>query len=88
MKIFQCYSKDLSYALEAIRAIKCEEDGNPIDLITEESMNIFLSDPQNFLIVVVIDNTVVGYIVAYELQRIDRNATMMFLYEIGVLRQY
>lgn len=88
MKIFRCFINDIACALEAIRVVKHEEDGNPIELVTEESMRNFLSDPNNYLIVAEIDKIVVGYIVAYELQRIDRNMKSMFFYEIGVLKKY
>lgn len=49
-------------------------------------MNNFLSDPNNYLIVSIINNEVVGYLVAYELQRVDRKERAMYFYEIGVLK--
>ncbi|MBP7073001.1 MAG: GNAT family N-acetyltransferase [Clostridia bacterium] len=88
MKIFRCFINDIAYALEAICVVKHEEDGNPIEFVTEESMRNFLSEPNNYLIVALIDKIVVGYIVAYELQRVDRNMKFMFFYEIGVLTKY
>lgn len=88
MKIFRCLIEDMACALEAIRVVKHEEDKNPIELANEESMRNFLSDPINYLIVAEIDKIVVGYIVAYELQRVDRNMKSMFFYEIGVLKEY
>jgi ribosomal protein S18 acetylase RimI-like enzyme len=88
MRIFRCLTKDMACALEAIRVVKHEEDGNPVEIITEESMRNFLSDPSNYLIVAELDKIVVGYIVAYELQRVDRNMKSMFFYEIGVLKKY
>jgi ribosomal protein S18 acetylase RimI-like enzyme len=88
MKIFRCFIEDMAYALEAISVVKHEEDRNPIELVTEESMRNFLADPNNYLIVAEIDKIVVGYIVAYELQRVDRNMKSMFFYEIGVLKEY
>ena len=51
-------------------------------------METFLQNPANHLYVAVIDKKVVGFLVSYELQRIDRNLKMMFLYEISVLKAF
>lgn len=88
MQIIRCNIDHMEYALDAIRTVKHEEDDNPLELITEEAMNIFLSNKSNYLIVAVDEDEVVGFIVAYELQRVDRNLKAMFFYEIGVLRKY
>jgi ribosomal protein S18 acetylase RimI-like enzyme len=44
----------------------------------------FLSRPDNVLIVATIDEVPVGFLIAYLLDRADRDQQMMFLYEVGV----
>jgi ribosomal protein S18 acetylase RimI-like enzyme len=78
----------MSYALEAIRVVKHEGDNNKLELLTDECMTNFLSNPDNYLIIAIDDNIVAGFVVAYELQRVDRNQKLMFLYEIGVLKTH
>lgn len=88
MKLIRCSTNDMSYALEAIRVVKHEEDNNKLELLTDECMTNFLSNPDNYLIIAIGDNIVAGFVVAYELQRVDRNQKLMFLYEIGVLKTH
>jgi len=51
-----------------------------------ESLDAFLANPANFLLVAVAENgrEPVGYLLAYRLQRPDRRAAQMFVYEIAV----
>lgn len=86
MKVFRCDETHITYAMDAVRIVKYEEDHDHMDMVTEESMRAFLADPDHYLIVAAIEQNVVGYIVAYELKRVDRDAAMMLLYEIGVLK--
>lgn len=87
MKIIRCNHESIVYALEAIRVVKNEEDNNPIELVTEDVLVGFLKNTDNYLIVAVEHAKVLGFIIAYELQRVDRNSSIMFLYEIGVLKE-
>jgi ribosomal protein S18 acetylase RimI-like enzyme len=50
----------------------------------EEYFERFLSRPENTFIVATDGGQPVGYVVAYLVDRIDRDQRMMFLYEIGV----
>src|SRR5262249_61472501 len=51
-------------------------------------MSRLLSRPQNVLLVATEEGAPVGYIVAYLLDRIDRDQKMMFFYEIGVKKSH
>jgi ribosomal protein S18 acetylase RimI-like enzyme len=53
-----------------------------------DSLSSFLSNPLNFLLVALDDNEPVGFVLAYQLQRIDGESAKMFLYEIGVADNY
>ena len=77
--------KDGDLALEAISQFKTEdwEDGKPKSL-TENYLARFLRYDDHFLIIAIDDAEPVGYLLAYELPRIDRDQTMMLFYEIGV----
>lgn len=87
MDILRCAEEHIRYALAAIRVVKNEEDHNPIGLVTPEAMRLFLSNPDNYLLIAVEENEVIGYLIAYALQRVDRKSKMLFFYEIGVLKK-
>ena len=57
-------------------------DGYPTPSVAHNSA--FLSRVENVLIVAIENGLPVGYIVAYLLDRVDRDQRMMFFYEIGV----
>ena len=88
MKIIRCNHESIVYAIEAIRVVKNEEDNNPIELVTEDVLRNFLKNENNYLIAAVENAKVLGFIIAYELYRADRNSSIMFLYEIGVLKEF
>ena len=48
----------------------------------------FLSRPENLWIVPFDDGVPVGYLLAYLLDRVDRDQQMMFFYEIGVAESH
>ncbi|MBI1742590.1 GNAT family N-acetyltransferase [Candidatus Acetothermia bacterium] len=50
---------------------------------SREYMAEFLANPRNYLIVAYVGEEPTGFILGYELQRVDRRNPMMFLYEIG-----
>ena len=72
---------DTQLAVDAIRLLKAP-DGYPVP--SAPYLREFLSRRENVLIVAIDGVAPVGYIVAYLLDRIDRNQQMMFFYEIGV----
>ncbi len=61
-------------------------DGYPTP--SPEYLRKFLSRLENVLIVATDDGIPVGYIVAYLLDRVDRDQQMMFFYEIGVAESH
>jgi ribosomal protein S18 acetylase RimI-like enzyme len=72
---------DHELGANAIRLLK-SPDGYPTP--SGEDMATFLNCEANVLIVASEDGVPVGYLVAYLIDRIDRNRKMMFFYEIGV----
>lgn len=48
------------------------------------SLEAFLSNPANHLLVAEHENAAVGFLLAYRLERADREASQMFVYEVGV----
>jgi len=51
-------------------------------------MTAFLENPLNHLLVAVDGSETVGYIIAYELQRPDREQSMIHLYDITVAKKH
>jgi ribosomal protein S18 acetylase RimI-like enzyme len=73
--------EDCAVGVDAIARIKTP-DGYPAPSIAW--MTTFLSRPGNVLIVATEDGVPIGFVVAYLLDRVDREQQMMFFYEIGV----
>ena len=48
------------------------------------SLQGFLGNPANYLLVAEAEGEVSGFLMAYRLERADREASQMFVYEIGV----
>jgi len=88
MDIIHCDKSNIDLAINAIVTIKCVEDGKPVELVTVTAMTTFLENPYNHLLVAVEGSETVGYIIAYELQRSDREQSMMHLYDITVLNEH
>jgi ribosomal protein S18 acetylase RimI-like enzyme len=76
---------DSDLALETLRLLKAPE-GYPTP--APEYLVRFLSRPDNVLIVATIGGVPVGFLLAYLLDRADRDQQMMFLYEIGVAESH
>jgi len=73
--------QDAEIGVHAIRLLK-SVDGYPIP--SALYLSNFLSRPNNVFIVAVDGASPVGYLVAYLLDRIDRDQRMALLYDIGV----
>jgi aminoglycoside 6'-N-acetyltransferase I len=56
--------------------------------VSIDRMSAFLADERNHLIAAVADERPVGYVLGYELQRIDGQGPMMFVYEIEVAEDH
>jgi ribosomal protein S18 acetylase RimI-like enzyme len=88
MNIIRCVKSDVALAVNVMATIKCVEDGKPIELATVTAMTTFLENPFNYLLVAVNGTDPTGYLVAYELQRPDREQSMVFLYDITVVNKH
>lgn len=78
---------DGDLALETISQLKAadwEGQGGMPTSLTANYLARFLRYDDHFLIVAIENAEPVGYLLAYELSRVDRDQAMMFLYEIGV----
>lgn len=49
---------------------------------------LFLANPANYLIVAESAGRLAGFVLAYRLDRLDRTAAQLFVYEVGVAPQY
>ena len=73
--------QDSHLGATAIRILKAP-DGYPVP--SAAYLSQFLSRSENVLIVAFDGDMPVGYLIAYLLDRVDRDQQMMFFYEIGV----
>lgn len=48
----------------------------------------FLANGGNYLIVAEVASELTGFVIAYRLDRLDRDAGQLFVYEVGVLPQF
>lgn len=81
MQVRRLRAGDAGLALEAIRSLKTRgASAAP----SARYLAKFLSRSENVLIVATEGATPVGFLVAYTLDRVDRNQQMVCLYEIGV----
>lgn len=85
MEVQRLGADESALALEAVRLLKAP-DGYPTP--TSEYLLRFLSCRDNVLIVATNDGVPVGFLLAYLLDRLDRDQQMMFLYEIGVAESH
>jgi ribosomal protein S18 acetylase RimI-like enzyme len=76
---------DSELALRAIRKLK---EAEPHSSLNIEYFQKFLSRAENILISTTDGDLPVGFLVAYLLDRVDRDQRMVCLYEIGVLESY
>lgn len=88
MNIVHCHINHVDLAVNAMKTIKCVVDNLPVELATPTAMRLFLANPLNYLLVAVDGERALGYLFAYELQRPDREQSMIFLYDITVLEEH
>jgi ribosomal protein S18 acetylase RimI-like enzyme len=72
-------------ALEAVRTVKRPAAGPDLGV---DGIRQFLSRPSNVLIVAVEADQPIGFLLAYLLDRVDRDQPMACLYEIDVLESH
>lgn len=57
-------------------------------VIDESDVNNFINNPDNYLIGCIDSNMVVGFLLAYRLQRYDGKNDMIYIHEIEVMENY
>ena len=77
MKILRLSPADAALAALAIERIKPART-------SKELVENFLERPDHYFIAAIAREQPIGFALAYELRRIDRPQSMLFLYEIGV----
>ena len=87
MEVRRLNSGDEARARDAIATLKITDNKLRRDL-TADYLSHFLSRPENYLIIATDCDLPIGYLVAYLLERVDRDQTMMFLYEICVAESH
>jgi len=75
--------EDSQLAERAINILKPVRERDYKDVTTDWTRD-FLGEEKNILIVALKERSPVGFVLAYLLDRVDRNQTMMLLYEIMV----
>ena len=55
---------------------------------TAGSLEAFLRNPANYLLVGEAEGRIVGFLTAHRLERADREACQMFVYEVGVAEEW
>jgi len=56
--------------------------------VSGSHLEAFLADSRHYVFVAEVDRNVVGFLLAYELPRMDGETAMLFLYEIQVEQRY
>lgn len=52
--------------------------------ISTDYLAKFLGNASNFLVVAEVDGAIIGYVLAYQIDRVDQDAASMFIYDIEV----
>jgi len=87
MEVQRLLSGDETLAHHAVAILKVGKE-ELRSRLTREYFRRFLSRSENYLIVAMDEGTPVGLLLAYELDRVDRDQTMMFFYEVGVAESH
>jgi ribosomal protein S18 acetylase RimI-like enzyme len=85
MEVRRLRTDEAHFGVDALRLLKAP-DGYPIPSV--EYLSRFLTRSDNLLIVAIDGDQPVGYLVAYLLDRVDREQQMMFFYEIMVAESH
>jgi ribosomal protein S18 acetylase RimI-like enzyme len=74
---------DEELAASAVNTLKLEADGES-HRVSADDMQRFLEGENNYLIVALEDNIPLAFVLAYRLQRVDRDKYMLYIHEVGV----
>lgn len=85
MQVRRLGTEDFERAVEAIQTVKKPK---PHPTFSGEYLKKFLSRRENVLILAEQDSMPTGFLLAYMLDRVDRDQKMFCLYEIGVTQAY
>ena len=88
MRIRRLLEGDEDAACRVVEELKFTMDEIAGVSVGPACMRVFLSDDRNYLIAAYADETPIGFLLGYQLARVDGPASMMFLYEMGVHEQY
>ncbi len=85
MKIKRLQPDDKTLAEKAIRILKT--DGNPpaTNIHSYAYVGNFLNNHKNYFIVATENGNPIGFVLAYEIDRLDRPEPMILFYEVSVL---
>ncbi|MDF2548890.1 MAG: hypothetical protein K0R93_3788, partial [Anaerosolibacter sp.] len=78
MIIKRVNSSEANLACDALSNIKLRDDTNTRNGLSLAYLENFLSNERHYLFVAIENKQVVGFLLAYRLQRIDRNQDAMF----------
>ena len=87
MEVRRLGDSDAALARDAIATLKITDSNLRRNLKTDY-LSHFLSRPENYLIVAADEDKPVGYLVAYLLDRVDRDQAMMLFYEISAAESH
>lgn len=85
MRVRRLGAEDVELAMQAICALKMSAARNSFG---PQNLGKFLSRPENVLIVADDQGVPAGFLIAYMLDRIDRDQKMVCLYETGVAESH
>ena len=90
MIIRRLSSTDAETAYQILTQIKFIEDGTKhlADTLAMDYLITFLKNERHYLLAAIEGNAPLGFILAYRMQRVDREQDMMFFYEINVAQRH
>ena len=90
MIVRRLHGTDAKIAYQILTDIKFVEDGSErlAHTLTADYVRVFLKNDRHYLLAAIQGNIPLGFILAYRLQRVDRDQDMMFFYEINVANQH
>jgi ribosomal protein S18 acetylase RimI-like enzyme len=81
LQVTRLGTRDLDLGFRAIRTLKMPQSQSAFG---DEYLRKLLSRPENILIVAAQEGVPIGFLLAYQLDRVDRDQRMICLYEVDV----